>query len=176
MEIYLTRHGETEWNRKEILCGRADIPLNENGICQARMLAEKVRKINIDLILTSPLQRTIQTAEIVSQYTGIPMIREPLLIEQDFGILEGRSMRDEECLEHRKNFFCPFPKGESVVMVAHRAMLLMEMLKENRDGQKRLLISHGAFCRAFHSCLEGMQNERYYQVQFENCKLKKYEL
>lgn len=176
MEVYLARHGETTWNKKELLCGRTDIPLTENGESQALTMSDEVKKAGINLILTSPLQRAIQTAKIVSQYTETPILKESLLMEQDFGIFEGYSMLDEECLKYRKNFFCPFPEGESVVMVAHRAFRMMEIIKEQYYGQKLLLISHGSFCRVFHSCLEGVHNERYYQVLFENCKIRKYKL
>lgn len=176
MEVYLIRHGETIWNKKALLCGRTDIPLTEKGRYQARVLAEQIKKVNVDLILSSPLQRTMQTAEVISLYVGVPVLTEPLLLEHDFGILEGHPMVDEECLKYRENFFCPFPGGESVVSVAHRALKLIEIMKEKYYGQKILLVSHGAFCRVFHSCIEGVLNERYYQISFENCQLQKYEI
>lgn len=175
MEIYLVRHGETEWNKRGLLCGRTDIPLNEKGIRQAQALIEEVKKAEIELILTSPLQRAVHTAEIISQ-SEIQVIREPLLMEQDFGLLEGHIMLDEECLKYRNNFFYPFPEGESVAMVAHRALNLLERIKADYREKKILLVSHGAFCRAFHSCLERIQNEKYYHILFENCRMNRYEL
>ncbi len=89
MEIYLVRHGETEWNRQRRLQGRTDIPLNDAGLAEARKAAKALRDLNFDRIFTSPLQRARKTAEIIRGSREIPITAEPLLIEVSFGIGEG---------------------------------------------------------------------------------------
>ena len=68
MKIYSTRHGQTGWNLDNRICGVSDIYLTYNGIEQAKNLANEIRMFgDIDVIICSPLQRAIQTAQIVSE-------------------------------------------------------------------------------------------------------------
>lgn len=73
-EIYIFRHGETDWNKERRFQGHTDIPLNQNGRQQASELALKIRKINPELILTSDLLRAKQTAEIVNDLLKVSII------------------------------------------------------------------------------------------------------
>ena len=65
MEILLVRHGQTEWNLLTKVQGKADVELNEQGIKQAEETRNYLKNEKIDLILCSPLKRTMQTAEII---------------------------------------------------------------------------------------------------------------
>jgi len=68
MKVYFTRHGQNEWNAKNIVCGVNDIPLNEKGKAQAKYLADKISDIgDIDIIVSSPLSRAKETAEIIAK-------------------------------------------------------------------------------------------------------------
>ena len=89
--IYFTRHGWSEWNEANKICGVTDIPLTEKGRAQARELGQKCldEKLDFDTILASPLKRAYETAEIVAEMTGKPLLTEPRLIEQNFGRFEG---------------------------------------------------------------------------------------
>ena len=89
MEIFMVRHGETEWNRQRRLQGRTDIPLNDAGLAEARRAAKALRDVNFDRIFTSPLQRARKTAEILRGSREIPVTAEALLIEVSFGVGEG---------------------------------------------------------------------------------------
>ena len=55
MRIYVARHGQTQWNVENKVCGRTDLPLTEKGLAQAEMLGEQVKDLNLDLIISSPL-------------------------------------------------------------------------------------------------------------------------
>ena len=88
--IYIIRHGQTELNNKRVLQGRSDYPVNTHGIAQAKEAARQLRDIHFDRVLSSPLTRAIQTAEIV-----VPNITpniEDRLIEMDYGPYEGMSL------------------------------------------------------------------------------------
>ncbi len=89
--IYIARHGQTDWNLVPKVQGITNIPLNEKGISQAHDLAGKIKGLDFkfDRVLCSPLDRAKKTAEIVGEVNGIPVIVEPRLTEQNFGIWEG---------------------------------------------------------------------------------------
>jgi len=85
--IYLVRHGQTDWNLQGINQGRKDIELNKTGIEQAETLANKLKNVKFDAVLSSPLKRTIKTAQIICQDN---IIIDDRLIERSNGELEGR--------------------------------------------------------------------------------------
>lgn len=62
MKLYVARHGETEWNRLNKVCGRTDSPLTDKGLQQAQLLAERLDSCSIDVIIASPLSRAQETA------------------------------------------------------------------------------------------------------------------
>ena len=98
MKIYLMRHGETDWNREYRIQGREDIPLNDAGIQMAHRCGTLLgaQGILVHKVITSPLSRAAQTAEIVSGYIGggRPMVEEGL-IERDFGTISGLPLRKD---------------------------------------------------------------------------------
>ena len=96
MKIVLIRHGETEWNRELRLQGRTDIPLSPEGIAQMKQAGELLKALpfSIDKVVSSPLTRARQTAEILSEALGLPannITIEPLFIERNFGAGEAVS-------------------------------------------------------------------------------------
>lgn len=96
MEIFLTRHGQTEWNALKKVQGKANIKLNEKGIEQANKTKLLLENTNIDLILCSPLDRAIQTAEIINSGRDLLIIFDERLSERDFGEFEEMSNTDFE--------------------------------------------------------------------------------
>lgn len=74
MKIYFVRHGQTEWNLKKRIQGRADKPLNEQGKQQAIETRQNLISKDIDLIICSPLLRAVETAEIINKDRNIPIL------------------------------------------------------------------------------------------------------
>lgn len=91
MNIILVRHGQTDWNVKDLLQGRTDIELNQTGENQAIETANKLININVDAIYVSPLKRTLRTAEEINKTRNLEMIIDNRLIERGFGEYEGKS-------------------------------------------------------------------------------------
>lgn len=87
--VLLIRHGETAWNAERRLQGHLDIPLNEEGERQARLLAEALAAEPIDIVAASDLQRARQTAQAVATLRGMPLQIEPALRERCYGGFEG---------------------------------------------------------------------------------------
>jgi uncharacterized phosphatase len=141
----LFRHGQTDWNINFLLQGVTDIPMNQTGIEQVKLAAKALRKDDWDLILTSPLGRARQTAEIILDQVGFEsVIEEQLLIERSFGEAEGLS--HEQWREKYSNLD-EIPGGESRTQLALRSQLLLDTVAKQFEGKRVLAVSHGALIR-----------------------------
>ncbi len=87
--FYFLRHGETDWNRRGVLQGAVDIPLNETGLAQAHAAAARFAGVAIATVVSSPLSRARVTAEIAAASLGLPIEFEPAVAEVSWGIREG---------------------------------------------------------------------------------------
>lgn len=118
--LYLIRHGETAWSRSGQHTGQTDIPLNEKGEQDARMLAEWLRAVRFSRVFTSPLQRARRTCELAG-FGDVAEI-EPDLVEWDYGDYEGQFSIDTRKKRPNWNLYrdgCP--GGESPAQVSERA-------------------------------------------------------
>jgi broad specificity phosphatase PhoE len=88
------RHGVTDWNAQGRFQGRTDNPLNDEGISQAHAAADRLRKLSFDHVVSSPLARARQTAEIIAVAARKPLDIDDGIIECDFGSLEGTSIAE----------------------------------------------------------------------------------
>jgi broad specificity phosphatase PhoE len=93
-EFLFLRHGQTDWNALGRLQGRSDRPLDAGGIEQAHAGAERLFAEDVSIIVSSPLLRARQTADVVSQALGVPVKIDQNLIERSFGSLEGRLVNE----------------------------------------------------------------------------------
>ena len=142
----LLRHGQTDWNINFLLQGVTDIPMNQTGIEQVKLAAQAIRAEDWDVVLTSPLSRARQTAEIIaSQHGYTEIIEQELLIERSFGEAEGLS---HEQWRAKYSNLDVIPGGESRTQLAERSMLLLETISQELAGKRILAISHGALIRA----------------------------
>ena len=92
--FWFLRHGQTDWNARNLSQGNVDIPLNETGLAQARAAAARLRGRGIASILSSPLSRARVTAEIASEVVGVPVVIDEGLREVAFGVQEGQPMSE----------------------------------------------------------------------------------
>ncbi len=92
--FWFLRHGETDWNARNLSQGNVDVPLNEVGLAQARTAAEVLRTRGIRSVVTSPLSRAYDTAVIVGERIGVPLEVEEELREVAFGVQEGQPMAE----------------------------------------------------------------------------------
>ena len=90
MEIFVVRHGQTDWNVCHKVQGSCDIELNDKGIEQAGITAEKLKSDDFDIIICSPLKRARQTAEIINQGRNILIVYDDRIAERNFGDYEGK--------------------------------------------------------------------------------------
>ncbi len=95
-EIYLIRHGETVWNRENRFLGDTDLPLSEKGIWQAERLSDRLRKVPLCAVYTSPLKRAIQTAERIAAPHSLRPVVVTGLKEIGYGEWEGLTLGEVE--------------------------------------------------------------------------------
>lgn len=149
--IGLFRHGQTDWNVNFLLQGVTDIPMNATGIGQVRAAARAINRDDWDIILTSPLGRARETAEIIGEELGFHnVLEQELLIERSFGEAEGLAY---EQWKSRYSNLDVIPGGESKSDLIARSELLLETIRASHPGQRILAISHGALIRTVLSIL-----------------------
>ncbi|WP_285959124.1 histidine phosphatase family protein [Thomasclavelia spiroformis] len=174
MSLYITRHGETDYNIKELVCGISEAMLSDKGIKQAQKLADLLRNIDYKFLYVSPLQRAIDTANYANVYQ-VEMIIEPRIREFNFGKCEGVYRRDEKFLEIKHNLAYRYPGGESFVELCKRVYEFLDEIKQQAIENDVLLVCHGGVCRAIHSYFNDMTNDEIFNYQMDNCKLLKYD-
>ena len=169
--IILVRHGQTAWNKEERFRGRADLPLDDFGIRQAEAAANKLANCGAKAIYSSPLQRTIMTAEPIAARLGLTV--QPLegLIDIDYGGWQGLST--QEALENDSDLYqrwisspqdIIFPDGEGLKDVRHRIAGVIEMVLSKYSDQTVILVSHIVVCRIFICAVLGLDNSHFWQI------------
>lgn len=175
--FYFVRHGQTVWNVENKICGRTDSPLTEIGREQAaetgrRILAEGIKA---DEILHSPLSRAKDTAQIISELTGIPCREEIRLIEQNFGKWES-TPRDGKEFKKAKEFFATGHEGgESTLRLAQRIYNLLDDIRAESDEKTYILVAHNGIARVVQSYFADMTNEEYAAWGVKNCAVLRYD-
>lgn len=140
MELYLVRHGETEWSRVRRHTGRTDLPLSPVGEAEARALGQHLRGLEVDRVLSSPLTRARATAELAG--FGDRLELTDALLEFDYGEYEGLTTAEIRAARPGWNLFrdgCP--GGETVEAAAARARKLLDSLTDTEG--RVMLFSHG---------------------------------
>ena len=144
----LLRHGQTLMSVQKRYAGRSDVPLTDFGVQQAVAAAKRLASAGIGLIVTSPLLRTVQTAQEVAATTGAPMVTDDGFRETDFGAWEGltfAAVRERWPAELTAWLADPEvapPGGESFADVSARVTAALDCVLAGREGQTVLIVSH----------------------------------
>lgn len=179
--LYIIRHGQTDWNKAELVQGQTDIPLNEAGIKMAREAAIAYKDIHFDVCFSSPLVRAYETARLMLDGRNINIITDDRLKEISFGEYEGskRAVVDASNpvypLFHTPESYQATGGAEGVEEICKRTgEFYLERVKPLLDDEKDVLIvGHGAMnC----SLIRGILNlpvEDFWSGMTGNCKLLK---
>lgn len=183
MKLYIMRHGETDWNKSRRLQGQSDIELNEFGRMLARKTRDGLRDVAFDLIITSPLKRARETAEIVRGEREILLLEDQRIQEMSFGSYEGLCCKGEECEitdpEFHNFFEAPdhyrAPKdGEDFGTFCKRVEDFLHELyaKEEYQDYTILISAHGAVLRAMLRDMKQIPLRRFWEGGvYGNCAL-----
>ena len=155
--FYITRHGETDYNRDRIMQGSGvDGVLNETGRAQAKALAERLADAPLDAVYASTLVRARQTAKIVAApHEPLPYAYLDTLKEISWGVYEGTPPTDERTAAMKAiktrwragDVEVPVEGGESPRQVERRARQAVEVMLEAHAGEHVLVVTHGRYMR-----------------------------
>ncbi len=179
MKIILIRHGKTEWNTLNKAAGQVDIPLNEIGIEQAKETKEKLKDTPFDIIITSPLIRAKETANIINEDRNVPIIEDERAIERNLGIYEGMQNSNDifnEIRYYTKNV--PVENGEDCKTYTKRVFeFLDDIIKKYKGKYENILIcSHGFFLRSANWYFNGLPDENEEVIRIKNCQVDIYDV
>jgi ribonuclease H / adenosylcobalamin/alpha-ribazole phosphatase len=144
----LLRHGQTPMSVQKRYAGRTDAPLTEVGVQQAAAAAKRLASAGLGVIVTSPLLRTVQTAQSVAAVTGAAVVTDDGFRETDFGAWEGLTfteVRERWPAEISAWMADPEvapPGGESFTDVSARVTAALDRVLAARAGQTVLIVSH----------------------------------
>lgn len=147
-QIYLVRHGETEWNRLGKTQGGSDIPLNEAGRGQAAATGEALARVQWDRVYASPLERAMETATIIGSFCGFhadAIIPDPRLKERHYGDAEGLTIAE------RKARFVDnssIPGAETWQEVRTRGGEAIRAIVRAHSVQRILVVAHGGLIKS----------------------------
>ena len=178
MKVYLTRHGQTDYNKKELMQGRTDIPLNKTGISQAEMMHANVQNVHFDAVYSSPLSRAVQTARIISGFDADQIIRDERLLEVYFGSYEKK---DYHRLGPHMTLYWMYPeifsapKGVEPIkeMVERTSSFVREL--DTKSHHNVLITCHGGIIRALRGAFENKKNGIVWRPRPRNCEMFVYE-
>ena len=171
--LVLVRHGQSEWNLKNLFTGWRDVNLTEQGIAEARAAGKKLKAqgIRFDVAFTSALVRAQRTLDLVLEEMGqtkIPILKDQALNERDYGDLVGLNKDDarkkwgeEQVHKWRRSYDVAPPGGESLRDTVARALpyFVQEILPRVLRGERVLVSAHGNSLRALVMVLEKLSPE-----------------
>ena len=153
--LLLVRHGETDWNAAGRLQGHTDRPLNEYGRRQAKELAARLAGEGADAIYASDLVRARETAEILGERLGLPVVVDADLREKNWGTWEGLTGDERVHVEY---------VGESTEEHRDRVMGAIRRIAERHPDQRVVVVTHGGSLRRIQAAVNGVADP-----VIENC-------
>lgn len=152
-ELWLIRHGETEWSAANRHTGRTDVALTPTGQRQAAAVGRSLAGRRFALVLRSPLRRARETCRLAG-YGDVARVTDDLL-EWDYGVYEGRTTQEIKVEEPDWSIWtASVPKGESIEQIGRRAQSVIQQALE--AGGDVVLFAHGHILRILAACWLGL--------------------
>lgn len=177
MDVYIIRHGETEFNVGEVrFRGQMDIPLSELGINHAMETGKALANIPMDAIYYSKLSRAKVTAEKIKEHQPeASFSEEPFLFDMSFGDWQGQSLKEVFTPEEEKRWFkypndFIVPNGETFYQVLDRIHRLFKRLQKQEE-KNVVLVSHGAVINLIFVYLTRTDPSQFYSFFVNPCSI-----
>jgi len=172
MKIYLVRHGETDYNRKKLLMGQMDIPMNELGIKQAYKLTKALENKGITSIYSSDLSRALKTAEIIGDRLNLQITSIKEFREHSLGGLDGTEWT-EELEEMPKEEFEKLMieiKAENLDSFYNRVWdKFLEIIEKHTSEENILFVMHGGCIRVIIMNIVSATDDIFGVIRQNNC-------
>jgi len=171
-KVYLVRHGQTEWNKKLIFRGRIDVPLNEAGHREAKAISDALKDTNIGAIYTSPLRRSIETAQPIAKYFHLEIVPVQGLIDINYGDWEGltcnevkKRYSDQYDKWEKKPDLIRFPHGETLDEAKERSFRAFKNIVKKNLGKSILIVPHRVINKVLLCALLGFSNSHFWEIK-----------
>ena len=177
MKLYVIRHGNTDSNRLDIYNGKLlNEDINNIGIKQAQEASKKIKNLNLDLIICSPLLRTRHTCDIINS-NKIKVIYDDRIEERNCGVLTNTKIDNFYYTEYW-NYYSKvkIDNLETVPELFKRVNLFLDELKKKYKDEKILLVTHGGISRAIYWFFNGIPKNGNSSNINKNCKIYEYGL
>lgn len=179
MQLYIVRHGQTDWNKVRKLQGLTDIQLNENGRQVAIDLGDKLEQegVTFDEIFSSPLIRAYETACLIRGRQNVPITRDERIREISFGVSEGmdyetwmREDNPQRAFFTEPHKYIPPQDGEKIEEVQARGREFLQQVIEPLYGQAEsvMIVAHGAMNKGLMCYLENNDAEHFWGDGLQN--------
>ncbi len=171
-KIYLVRHGQTAWNLGEVFRGRADIPLDETGKKEVHLAGEALKHETLHAIYSSPLSRSMETAENIAKFQNVPVTPLEAIIDISYGEWEGKPLVEVQekypdlySIWLREPEKIQFPGGETLDEVRSRTMDAVERLVAEHTDENIALVAHRVPNKIICCALLGIDNSNFWRIQ-----------
>lgn len=176
MKLYVVRHGRTNCNERGIFNGRYDEDINIIGVHQAKILANKIKKLNIDLIISSPMKRAVSTTNIIN-VNNVPIILDDKFIERNMGDLTFVKPNNIDYKEYTSLYSTKYIGLETISDLMERVFNGLDNIKEKYNDKNILIVTHGAVTRCINAYFNGLTHNSYIAERaLKNCEIKEYNL
>ena len=179
MKIYLIRHGQSTWNQENRIQGHSDSPLSAEGKKQIERLIPRLKREKIEQVITSPLKRAYQSAQILAEGLGVLCKTNKNLREISLGTWEGKTPQEINQLYndgYRRWLKCPskvkIPSAESLSNFRKRAISIFKQIVTSEAAERIALVTHGGILAALAAhWLKADFDHVLLQMLFENSSL-----
>jgi len=148
--LYLTRHGQTEWNLQQRMQGHLNSPLARSGLQQAGWLRDRLEQTHFDAVYASSSPRALKTAQIITGERPVDIVTQDALREINMGLWEGQQVSDIEQqfpvqfdqFFHAPHLYTPTGEGESYADLYERSIPAINTIIAQHQGQQLLVVTH----------------------------------
>ena len=180
-QLIAIRHGETEWNSEGRFQGQLNSVLSAEGLAQAEALGERLERERFDVLVSSDLGRTLQTASVIAMRSGHEIVIEPGLREQNIGIYQG--LTPAEAVTRHPGEYARFksydpdfavPDGETTRQFYQRSVECFNRLAERYRGQTLTAITHGGVLAMLYRHAQAMSLEAPRDFSLHNASVNRF--
>ena len=175
MIIYMVRHGETDKNLLGLIQGQTESKLTKKGIEEAKEIKELVSSLDIDVVISSPLSRALDTAHLITEKD---VIVDERLIERNYGLSEGKEPNEDFTKKYWDfKLNTNMNEVEPVKHLLSRVSDFVEDMRNKYPDKKILVVSHSGVLRALHYVLNGIPEDGdLLKIEIPNLRLIEYDI
>jgi broad specificity phosphatase PhoE len=175
--IILIRHGQTEWNRQDLIRGQVDVPLDDTGLAQAAATAARIAaEWQPAALYSSPLRRAVQTAQLIADRLGLEVRTVSGFNDMNFGQWQGLSYSEvrQRWPEVSQAWLTApqtvtFPNGESLGRVRQRGVSALQQVIEQHPNQDAVIVGHTVLNRVLLCAVLGLDDSHHWRIGQDTC-------